>query len=510
MAVMAIGLDAAEWQLIRDWTQDGSLPALAALMRRGRAGELESDACRFAGGVWPSFYTADTVARHGIYHNKLWRHEHMRAEVAHESWLPARPFWESLAAAGRSVCVIDVPMTLGAPRPVDGYQIYGWGTHDLITRGSWPPDLWGRLEGRFGPPLTPVESFGPQSRRALSSLGDILERATVQLTELSLELLGERPWDLFLMVLGAAHRSGHYLWPRPGAALPESLTDLKFIYQACDRAVGRLVERWGDRGPVLVFAVHGMGPNPGWADVGDRLVGFLQQGLSGRQAPKGWLYRVRQRLPWPVIRQVTRRLPAWARDRLVALWSAGMFDWSRTRFFPLPMDHAGYLRVNLQGREPQGVVLPGEAYRRLCADLRAVLLSLRTPDGVPVARAVHLQADLAQPGDPCGERLPDLVVEWGDRPASACPVVLAEGFGRLELPGGPPASGRTGNHSGRGWFIAAGDGIDAGAPVAGAGIRDLAPTLMAWLGVSMDAACAGRPIGDLVPAGSGDFGGQGT
>lgn len=503
MPVLAIGLDAAEWHLIQDWAQAGVLPALQSVMERGRVGELASDATRFAGGVWPSFYTAETVARHGIYHNKIWRHEHMRAEVAHESWLPARPFWEALAAEGRTVCVVDVPMTLGAPRPLDGCQVYGWGTHDLITRGAWPPELWERLVRRFGPPATPVESFGPQSRRALRRLGQTLVRATAQLTDLALHLLGARPWDLFLAVLGAAHRGGHYLWPGPGDQNPEGFQGLQTVYRACDRAVGRLLEAWGDRGPVLIFALHGMGPNPGWADVADGLVGYLQQGLAGARPPRGWLYRLRQGLPWPLIRQVTRRLPQGLRDRLVGLWSAGMYDWSQTPFFPLPMDHAGYLRVNLRGREPQGVVAPGEAYRELCHRLRGALLGLQTPEGAPVVRAVHLQEELGAPGDPFRERLPDLVVEWGDRPAAACPVVQAAGLGELRLPGGPPPSGRTGNHSGRGWFAAAGSGIAAGPPIRGAGIRDLAPTLTAWLGVPMGAGVAGRAIAPLMPGGGG-------
>src|SRR5689334_1485958 len=115
--VLMLGLDAADLSLIERLLDKGELPALAQLKRRGCFGRLRSPADLYAGGVWPSFYTGQDVAWHGIYHNKLWRPEAMRCEVPTDRWLGSRPFWEDLGEQGYRVCVVDVPMILGDPRP---------------------------------------------------------------------------------------------------------------------------------------------------------------------------------------------------------------------------------------------------------------------------------------------------------------------------------------------------------------------------------------------------------
>ena len=136
--VLMLGLDAAELSLIERFIAEGRLPALARLRQGGCFGRLHSPALSFAGGVWPSFYTGQDVPWHGIFHNKLWRPSAMRCEVPTDSWITSRPFWEPLGEQGHRVCIIDVPMILGRPRPVNGLYLGGWGTHDLISSGSWP------------------------------------------------------------------------------------------------------------------------------------------------------------------------------------------------------------------------------------------------------------------------------------------------------------------------------------------------------------------------------------
>src|SRR5215208_4023863 len=136
--VVMIGLDAADTDLIERLCEAGELPALSGLRSKGAFGPLEGIAGRFAGGVWPTFYTGRDVAWHGLYHNKIWRQEHMCCEVADESWFPEAPFWELLDRDRFRIAVLDVPMTVSSPKPVNGVHLAGWGTHDVIARGSWP------------------------------------------------------------------------------------------------------------------------------------------------------------------------------------------------------------------------------------------------------------------------------------------------------------------------------------------------------------------------------------
>jgi predicted AlkP superfamily phosphohydrolase/phosphomutase len=505
--VLMIGLDAAEVSLIEQLCTKGKLPTLQSLRQEGCFGVLESVAGQFAGGVWPTFYTGKDVPWHGIYHDKLWRPEHMRCEVVNDRWLPEKPFWELLDEQAYRTCLVDVPMILGLPKLRNGLQLSGWGTHDLIATGSSPPTLWRDLEKEFDKPSMPPEYFGPQTLQTLLHLRDSLLRSTDQITRISESLLCQGPWDLFLVVFGATHRGGHYLWDlsqidqsrlsRPDRQTLENA--LVEIYQACDQAVHRLIRKAPKETKVIVFAVHGMRRNPGWADLCPEILAHIQQGAENSPAKTGLLYKMKRRLPMRFVRQITTRLPKWVQDRIVSTWSSGMFDWATTRYFPTPMDHAGYIRVNLRDREPQGIVEPGAEYDALCEELARVFSSFRDIDTgkAIVDKVIRLDA-LAPLDAPYRVLVPDLVVCWGDVSAAESRGIKSDELGELwfENPGKLP-SGRTGNHGDKGWFIAAGKDIKPCSRAEDHHIMDIVPTIFRWLDAKPDETFQGEPIATL-------------
>jgi predicted AlkP superfamily phosphohydrolase/phosphomutase len=503
-----LGLDAAEYGLVQRLAAAGSLPNLARLLGHGRTGVIRGEAERFAGAVWPTFYTGQPVSRHGLYHNKLWRQERMRCEIAAQDWCPEPPFWERLRGRGRRVAVVDVPMTVARPAPIDGISLAGWGTHDVIARGSWPERLWRDIETALGRSAMPAEQFGQQSAVTLARLARRLRAATSQAAEIGARLYRQEPWDLFLLVFGATHRGGHYLWDlsqidagglsagrrraRAGA--------LAQVYRAADAGIGRILELVPPEARVLVFALHGMGPNTAWADRCPEILARILAGGDGDAAPRrGLVYAAKQAIPWRVARAVTARIPPELQARLVPLWSARMYDWRTTRAFPLPMDHAGYVRVNLRGREPQGIVSP-EEYPVLCEEIAQGFLGFRDAvSGQPIVRQVHRLDELAPADAPARRRLPDLVVEWADVPPGSAPVIRSDRLGELRWSSPRLPSGRAGNHRPDGWFVATGPDIAPGRAAAVHPIVDLVPTIYRWLDLEPDPVFAGRPIPELTP-----------
>jgi predicted AlkP superfamily phosphohydrolase/phosphomutase len=502
--VLLIGIDAADATFIERLCGEGKLPVLARLKEQGCFGLLETDAKRFSGGVWPTFYTGKEVPWHGIYHSKLWRQENMRCEVASAGWLGEKPFWEFLDGNNYKIGIIDVPMLLEAPKSLNGLHLSGWGTHDLIRKGSWPPELWKQISRKFGPPVISTEYFGPQTAKTLIRLRDNMLKGTDQMVDISLYLLGQKVWDLFVVVLGAAHRGGHYLWDlsqveKTGLStetkrvLEGTLTD---VYQACDRAIYRLIENAPQGSRVLVFAVHGMGSNPGWGDRCPEIITRIKQVDEGASPKTGILYKIRESLPWDLISTVTTRLPRNILDRLVSLWSARMFDWASTRHFPLPMDYAGYLRINLKGRELQGIVYPGPEYAALVEKLAGAFLSFSDIEsGKPIVERVFRMEDLAPQDAPYRHLLPDLVITWSDVTAVQSQGIRSEKYGEIRWDkNGMLPSGRSGNHRDSGWFVAVGEGISPGICERGYRVIDLAPTVFAWLGAEPAGDFQGKPI----------------
>jgi predicted AlkP superfamily phosphohydrolase/phosphomutase len=192
------------------------------------------------------------------------------------------------------------------------------------------------------------------------------------------------------------------------------------------------------------------------------------------------------------------RLPSSVNHALIPIWSRNMLDWSQTRFFALPLDLNGYIRINVKGREAKGVVEPGAELENLIDELTEDLLALTDlRDGSPIVAGVDRVDDAVGPSAPRRDVLPDLVARWTDSYSSGSPGVRTR-YGEVRWdPEAPLPSGRSGNHVQGGWLVASGPGISNRTLTEPLNTLDVAPTLMEWLGVEVPAYMEGSPIGTL-------------
>ncbi len=499
-----IGLDAADPVLVDRWIDDGSLPHLGALRKGGVYARLRTSAMYLAGSPWPTFYTGQPPCHHGIYHDFQWRHEGMEYARPGFDWLSAMPFWRALDG-GLRVVAYDVPMTLNCEGSTD-VEVTGWASHDnLGPPVTHPPELITEIKRRFGEWHVTPEAFGRSSLDDLLALREELLENTRHSLELSKWLL-QRPWDFGIVVFSALHRGGHRLWDRSsiansvngkqGEAFDCTLRDL---YVACDRAVGQLVDLAGDA-TVIVFSLHGMMANSTRIDLLDEMLARTLRGPEASAGSRSIARRLGEAMPLSWRRLLTRSVPVALRNRMMTLWSTGGRDWNATEAFTLRADVQGYIRINLQGREPRGIVPPGQ-YDSLCDRIAEGLCSFRdasTED--PVVEEVRRARDVFENGART-DRLPDLIVRWKDTPAAAHRALFSDRLGRIEreTPGRIP-NGRSGNHRSEGLLIARGTGITAGTTIdQGADILDLAPTAIDLLGVDPPGLLFGKPIPLLRP-----------
>jgi predicted AlkP superfamily phosphohydrolase/phosphomutase len=504
-----IGFDASDIGLIERLLAEGRLPNLRALRDRGCQARLETRPTSVLSMVWPTFWNGSPVTENGWYFGKMWRPERMRLEHADPEWLPQQPFWRDLPAAGPRLALIDVPFGPEPPPDFSGIALNGWQCHDLFMRYARPAGLRDELVRRFGGPRLELEVYGPQNPGRLIRLRRQMLACTDQIAAICEWLLARERFDLFAVVLGAAHRGGHYLWDlsqiEPERLDAETRRELEGaladIYEACDAAIGRILARAPAGARVLVFALHGMGPNDGWVERFPRIVESVGWSDRAPAADPRLVYRLKRALPWGLVREVTRRLPARVNESLVPLWSGRMYDWRRTRFFPLPSDVNGFVRVNLAGREAKGAVASGADYDALCDELSAAFLRLETVgSGEPVVAAVDRLYGSA-PDTDARAYLPDLIVCWNGVPSTRVEGVRVPGHRDVRWrPGRKLPSGRSGNHTASGWLVASGPGIEARATTTVYDAVDLMPTVYRWLGLRPPERFRGRPIPELASA----------
>lgn len=516
---LVIGLDSADADLLERWSSEGFLPTLTALRRDGVWGRLRTTAEVLHVSAWPTIYTGARPGHHGMYHAFQIRagEQSIHRTRAEDCAIP--PFWKYLDDAERKCLVMDAFMDYR----LDGFrgiQILEYGTWTWFTKpASTPSRMRGEILQRFGPYPAPEHTQilmvpEPVVFRDRLVAGAALKGRVVQW------LLREKPWDMAFVTFGEPHGGGHYLWhvsdkeypAHPNGVGAEAEHALRDVYAAVDQAIGTILSVVDDSTTVFVVSGDGMGPNYSGChllpEVLHRLglfhgtgVGFDSGEDSGgtraRQRP-GLAASVRQAIPLSLRHTVTRCLPTSLRYWLNMKWTNQAIDWERSKAFCIPNSNEGYVRVNLQGREPGGIVpARGGAYEELLDDVAAVASELVVPDrGRAVVRGVFRMDDVF-PGDRSRD-LPDLVVTW-DPDARVLGELESDRCGHIRGPAGyQVAPYYTGNHRPNAFVFARGPHVPGGGALEDGDIVDLPATILALLGVDPPAHFEGRPWAEFL------------
>ena len=425
--VVAIGVDAFEPSLLDAMFEAGELPALRTLLKRGSRAVVTSPAVIGSGAVWPSFSTGRPAIEHGIHSQWVWNPEAMALTPI--SLAGVRPFWTRLATAGYRVAVLDIPFTR-PEAPPNTIEVVEWGAHDWVVGGTHvhPPNFESQVDTADAHPFAarPLGWWIPQDDAALArfarrSVGGVRQRG-----DLALRMLPHV--DLALIGFSEVHRVGHVLWQtitgpeaRPGAfrADPEAMRD---VVRETDRQIGRLIDAAGPDAAVFVFSLHGMCITRGVPTILDDLL--EAHGLASIERSTALNSSLRSRLTRAAKDATPLRLK-WLGHRLLPTAIARRiqgtvvplvpYDWSKTVAFSLPTDQHGWIRLNLRGRERDGILEPA-SYEDTCDSIERWLLGLRAA-GRPLVERVVRTANLEEA---MHSRLPDLVVHWtnglGDQP----------------------------------------------------------------------------------------------
>ncbi len=497
--IVMIGVDAAELSFIQ--AHRATLRNFDRLLSRGALQRLESTAGAMPGSVYPTFYTGKPPGEHGLYHHLQWDPRAMHLRRVTGEWLYAEPFWCDLDRRGLSVAVVDMQMALSS-RLQTGIEIMNWGNHDYLGRFAVnPPHLAREILRRFGRHPMGDEIPVRKGPAELERIRKSLVAGARQKGGLSRWLLGLRDWDFFLTVFGETHRGGHVLWPLGPEPQHGSLRPLLDVYQAVDEGLGEVLNAVPEDRTVIVFSLHGMGPNtsqehfvPGVMDRVNELFetsgadGALPRRAAGdprsaerrlfRRSPKqhSLMRLLRETVPPGVQNAIARAVPVRVRDAVVDRQIAGGRVWELTPGLALVADFNGYLRFNLRGREARGMLDPdGETFRRYLDWMRRSFMELRVAGtGERLVKDVLLSRDRF-PGER-SNHLPDAVVTWTGVPPAL--GVRSDALGPLTA---KLATGRGGNHRAEGFCIRLEPGATRGEQVPGGHILDLAPLVLTRL-----------------------------
>jgi predicted AlkP superfamily phosphohydrolase/phosphomutase len=490
--ILVIGLDGATFDLMEPLMAAGKLKTLAQIAQTGARGPLRSTIPHHSGPAWTSFATGVGPGQHSIYSFFARSYDDYTFPPINSRRVRSETLWQMLSRAGLTVGVMNVPGTY-PPAPVNGFLITGM-LSPGIAQAFYPPELRSQVLAQA--PGYTVEALALSDKtRYLASVQDSIEARK----QAALYLLREQPTDLFVVVFTELDRLQHFYWAdmdsdhpchAPGTA-PEIAQAIEAGYVALDRAVEELLRAVDQDCLVLLVSDHGFEGvyklfyvNKWLAEHGYLALKERRAG-SALEEIKSWLQRLGL---WQLARRARRLLPKASNLRAKNLPYAVDIDWQRTQAAFGP--NLG-ININLQGREPQGTVPPGQAYTALCEQLRQELESYTDPEtGERIVSQVLRREDVYV-GEAV-DQAPDLRLLMAKSSIYRGQYAYSPKVDADQVLAYPDKV--YGNHAEYGILLAQGPGIQPGVQVDGARLIDLTPTILYALGQPLPERLDGRPL----------------
>lgn len=497
--LLILGLDAANWGSMDELLAQGQLPNLSRLISAGSAGELASFVPTASPAIWTTIATGQSPDKHGISFRVLrlderGEHEMVSALSSEERSVPA--LWNLCTEHGVRSAFVGWWATWPA-ESVDGYIVTDRVHDAALTHTTFPEDLRedlaragvfdGALPAAQEQVIREVRAQFAAWRRGIEE-GSIPWRGDVPDVARYLDDLGERisAYRRIMAMDYATERITHYLMDRdPALQLiapyfwyldvcqhllwkywrPQDFTLdpeeqrifaplVPEYYRFLDGVVGRL-RRHGS-GPVVIVSDHGME-----SSTAERCINDLFD-VEGLLRDMGWL----------------------------ALRPDNSPDLARSRaYVHAESRQIRLLNVPLAGRDPEGVVSAAD-FEATAAELAAELAALRAiPSGEPIFKDVR-RLNAGDKSYRAGEFVVYVFAQADVAAAINLHVPLSDslivGDGHWALSRWnrwqPGASGQH-TEGPPGIVILHGSPFKRGFRLAGARVHDIAPTVLALLGL---------------------------
>jgi predicted AlkP superfamily phosphohydrolase/phosphomutase len=526
--VLIIGLDGATFTILRPWIEQGRLPFFKSLMDEGISGPLRSCIPPVTVPAWQCFMTGKNPGKLGIAGFLQQKpHSYEEAPISAQS-CTARTLWELLSLDGRRVAVLNVPYT-APPAHLNGVLIGGFDTPpSKMAEAVYPPGLLQEIEAKFGEyrvylkmpqwiaPLLSINRF----EFAIDAFLQDCQELTDYQFRVAYDLLEHDRFDFVMFYQLVPDRIQHLLWYiidehhpwHDKTAHTRFKESIETYFRRLDTQLGELARRVGDDVTAIVLSDHGFGPVGRGIDLNSWLI------QEGYLLIKPWLWSRLKRqlwklgwgpyacmgpllkypLRWRVVqRQILQRFNAQRQfhgwDRLLQVMnrlflSTADIDWPRTKAYCLT--EFGMLRLNVEGREPQGAV-QRQDYEAVRDEIAAKLQGLVDP-----ATGGQVAGDVFTREQAYHGRYLDLMPDIAYLPFSGGYLAVnPKTFltRRIFIDN----IGVSGFHRLDGILLAKGPGLKRGVRIAGATLLDLTPTILHLMGSRIPDDLDGRVLTEL-------------
>jgi predicted AlkP superfamily phosphohydrolase/phosphomutase len=487
--VIVIGIDGGTFDVIRPMIEQGELPHIASLMKAGVCSDLQSTIPPITAPAWTSFMTGTNPGKHGIFGFVGDMHKKYDGRILSAADSKSKTLWSILSECQRRLTLLNIPFTY-PPSPINGIMISGMGAPTESFDVAYPKDIYKEL-------LQEVENykidhhiddiFNDETRveARADELISILHDMEIKRTDAALYLLKKYDCDMFMIVYTMTDRLQHHFWKFMDTTHPEYDPKLARLYgqtiqegyRKVDTEIGRILRKVGDHVTVIVMSDHGFGPLYKCFYINSWLI---QKGLMKLKRTFPWrlkfahtpVHRALKKLRLGMLSSLLSKnilnfnLP---RLKMIPKKWVDLVDWSRTKVYAA--DPLG-VSVNLKGREPEGIINPGEDFEGLLKNVGEELSKLRDPETEELVMDEVIRNNRAYTG-PCVNEAPDILISLKGLSYLPFPFRL-----KSKQLFEPPPNRWSGTHRFNGILIMKGPEISPSVPLLNPRIIDVAPTIL--------------------------------
>jgi predicted AlkP superfamily phosphohydrolase/phosphomutase len=279
--VLLIGVNGAEWDIIRPLILRGEMPNLANMMENGISGKLQTTSDPNCPKVYSTIFTSTPDTENGITGFEV------NYVPARSDFLKGTPFWSALSDKGITVGMANVPGTFPV-RAVNGYMVSGMLTQGKDCNGIlcspklsevvngepvYPKKMTAELMKNVGDfwidcsAMPTAEELAGNEKQVIEKWLNRVSEIREQQTHLFEYLLEKHPTDFTMFAQSCEDRTGHWLYPiRPNNVgynpkVHEVRVDaFPNQYRGFDQLLGRILSHFDKNTTVFVISDHGIKP----------------------------------------------------------------------------------------------------------------------------------------------------------------------------------------------------------------------------------------------------------
>ncbi len=280
--VIILGVNGAEWDILRPLLVRGEMPNLARVIEQGVSGKLRTISAPNCPKIYSVFETSTPPEENGITGFLV------HGATANTGMLRTQPLWSLLSNSGVTVGMANVPATFPV-KPVNGYMISGMLTHGKncedgllcspklseVQGGDavYPRTMVAELKANVGDFLIDCARM-PAAKDLLGHevavVYEWLARVSAtreQQRKLFDYLLTNHPTDFTFLVQSCEDRVGHWLYPiQPyNVGYNPRLHTIKVDafpnqYRALDKVLGTILKHVDENTTLFIISDHGIKP----------------------------------------------------------------------------------------------------------------------------------------------------------------------------------------------------------------------------------------------------------